>query len=131
MGIPRFTAELSLSPTVGTYRGGRVCAPKRGEVSMQLDNPRFNRPKFPRLKNWDRLFASPGPLEETCDTGAADCSKGCTSRLNAAKAECAKVVDETQRQSCFNEVVASASACQTNCSNSFPSTEACPPLGGF
>lgn len=130
MNMPGFTAEASLSPVKGTYRG-RVGSdrPSRGEVSMQLDNSRYDRLKWIRLKNWDHLFTSPGFEEETCDTGAADCAKRCINELNAAKEVCRKIVDESRRQACFNEAVTRGSTCQTNCSRSFQSIPGCPPIG--
>lgn len=130
MNIPGFDAEELLGPNIGIYRG-RVGSdrPSRGAVSMQLDDPRYDRLKAVRLKNWDRLFESAGPLEQTCDTGAADCAKRCINELNAAYAECRKILDENKRLQCFEDARERGSNCQTNCSMSFPPSPVCPPIG--
>jgi hypothetical protein len=130
MNIPGFVAESSLNPTMGIYRGRVQCdRPGRDAVSMQLDDPKFPKNKALRLNNWDRLFESSGPLEQTCDTGGADCAKRCTNILNEAYATCHDISDATARLTCYDDALKRGVECQKNCSTSFPPSPACPPIG--
>jgi hypothetical protein len=132
MNVPGFSAESCLARNVGIHRSKIVSDHRsKPEVFMQLDDRRFPKSRFLKLKNWDKLFASPGPLETTCDTGAADCSKRCTHNLNADKATCNELTDESRRLACNTDAIARASNCQNNCSASFPPSFDCPPFGGF
>lgn len=132
MQMPGFNAETSLGAARGTYRGrARADQTHNGGVSMQLDDSRYDRLKAFRLKAWDSIVKDHGPEigEQTCDSGAADCSKGCTSALNTEYNACKAVEGDDERLQCYTDAVARASACQTNCASSFPSTPVCPELG--
>jgi hypothetical protein len=132
MNIPGFNAESSLGPNLGIYRGeGGFDPPTQGAVSMQLDDPLYDRLKTVRLKNWDSIVKDPGPEfgTQTCDTGAADCAKRCINELNVAYGECRKIRDGNDRLACFEDALTRGSNCQTNCSTSFPPTPVCPPIG--
>ncbi len=91
---------------------------------MQLDDPRFTRPKRFRPINWEHPFKTPGPLKQTCDTGAADCSRRCSSNLREANLACNNP-DVSDKQACINDNANRAANCQTNCSAAFPPSFDC------
>jgi hypothetical protein len=61
------------------------------------------------------FFASPEFWENTYDSGQADCANRCIRANTETRAACAAITDVARRQKCYDDALASVTACQRGC----------------